>query len=215
MKRREEEIAREFETHIAHEAEELISRGVPSAEAWLQARRRFGNSTSIKETVYEMNPTQWLDTIGRDLRYGLRQLRLSPGFTLTAILSLALGIGANTAIFQLIDAVQLRSLPVKNPHELAEVKVDGGNGGWGVSNGAYEATNPLFEQIREHQQAFSGIFAWGSGDVRYGEGSETRPVHGLWLGGDPFGTLGVVPYRGRLFTGEEDHKGMRNRSRRD
>jgi hypothetical protein len=105
MKRREEEIAREFETHIAHEAEELISRGVPSAEAWLQARRRFGNSTSIKETVYEMNPTQWLDTIGRDLRYGLRQLRLSPGFTLTAILSLALGIGANTAIFQLIDAV--------------------------------------------------------------------------------------------------------------
>ena len=79
-----------------------------------------------------MNSSSWLDSIWQDLRYGVRQFRLSPGFALVAIVSLALGIGANTAIFQLLDAVRLRSLPIHNPQELAEMRIVGGNGGMGV-----------------------------------------------------------------------------------
>ena len=84
-----------------------------------------------------MNILGWIENIWRDLRYGARLLRRSPGFALVGILSLALGIGANTAIFQLLDAVRLRSLPVPKPHELAEVRIVGGNHGMGINPGAY------------------------------------------------------------------------------
>ncbi len=152
-------------------------------------------------------PGPWLETILRDLEYGLRQLRRSPGFALIAILSLALGIGFNTAIFQLIDAVALRSLPVRSPETLAAVKLAGGNRGWGLAPREYDSTNPLFEQISRNQQAFTHLFGWGSADIYYGEGRDSRPIRGVWLAGDPFGTLGIVAHRGRLWTGETDHKG--------
>jgi len=120
-----------------------------------------------------------------DLRHGARLLRLSPGFTLVAVLSLALGIGANTAIFQLLDAVRLRSLPIARPHELAEVKIVGGNGGMGINPGRHgQLTRPLWEEIQRHQQAFSGAFAWASTDVQVGAGSELRRAKGLWVSGD-------------------------------
>src|SRR3989442_5536131 len=82
-----------------------------------------------------MNSLRWIESIWRDLRYGARLLRMSPGFALVAIASLALGIGANTAIFQLLNAVRLRSLPVPNPQELAEVRIVGGNRGMGLNPG--------------------------------------------------------------------------------
>src|SRR6266436_8125293 len=112
-----------------------------------------------------MSSSNRLDSIWQDLRYGARQLRLGPGFALVAILSLALGIGANTAIFQLLDAVRLRSLPVHNPQELAEVRIAGGNGGMGVNPGRYvQLTRPVWQQIQTQQQAFSGAFAWSEND---------------------------------------------------
>src|SRR5438105_4497862 len=98
----------------------------------------------------------------RDAQYGLRLLRRAPLFTTVAILSLALGIGANAAIFQLIDTVRLRSLRVANPQELAEVRADGVHG-FGVSaDFNSEVTYPLWEQIRTHQTAFAAMFAWGN-----------------------------------------------------
>ena len=155
-----------------------------------------------------MNTLGLIDALCRDVRYGLRQLRLNPGFMLTALASLALGIGANTAIFQLLSAVRLRSLPVKNPHELAEVKIEGGNRGWGVNPGwPNEATYPLWEQVRDHQEAFSGIFAWGVGESDLGEGEQKRKVHSLWVTGAAFDTLGVAPHRGRLLTQGDDRRG--------
>jgi hypothetical protein len=145
-----------------------------------------------------------VDGLLGDLRQGARLLRLSPGFTLVAVLSLALGIGANTAIFQLLDAVRLRSLPIARPHELAEVKIVGGNGGMGINPGRYgQLTRPLWEEIQRHQQAFSGTFAWASSDVRVGEGSELRRAKGLWVSGDFFRVLGVQAERGRLILPED------------
>jgi len=102
-----------------------------------------------------------MHTLWQDLKFGARLLRLNPSFAAIALLSLALGIGANTAIFQLLDAVRLRSLPVKNPQELAIVRVDERHWASGHIEGPYSyLTNPMWEQIRDRQQGFSGIFAW-------------------------------------------------------
>ena len=146
----------------------------------------------------------WVDGLGQDVRHGARLLRLSPGFTLVAVLSLALGIGANTAIFQLLDAVRLRSLPIAQPHELAEVRIVGGNGGMGINAGPYgQLTRPLWEEIEKHQQAFSGAFAWAVNEVPVGEGNELRHARGLWVSGDFFRVLGVRAERGRLILPED------------
>src|ERR1700690_600434 len=143
----------------------------------------------------------------RDIRFALRSLRKSPGFTATAILTLALGIGANTAIFQLLDAVRLRSLPVADPQSLASVQIRGGNRGFGVRSDDTKLTYPLWQQIRAQQQALSGVFAWNSNDFHLGQGSQERLAQGLWVSGEMFATLGVSPVKGRLFTAEDDRPG--------
>ena len=152
-----------------------------------------------------MKSLRWIESIWRDLRYGARLLRRSPGFALVGILSLALGIGANTAIFQLLDAVRLRSLPVPKPHELAEVRIVGGNHGMGLNADRYgELTRPVWQEIREHHEPFSGVFAWSAEDVRVGQGSDLRRAHGLYVSGEFFRVLGVQPWRGRLILPEDE-----------
>ncbi|MGH9159594.1 MAG: ABC transporter permease [Vicinamibacteraceae bacterium] len=144
-------------------------------------------------------PKEHVRMILHDLRFAVRTARGRPGFTLTAVLTLALGIGANTAIFQLIDAVRLRTLPVHEPNELAEVSIVGGNGGFLLHSGRYEQlTRPIWEELRRHQQAFVGLFAWATFDVRVGERPDLRRAHGLYVTGDFFRVLGVRPSRGRL-----------------
>jgi predicted permease len=145
-----------------------------------------------------------MDRLLQDFRYGLRQLRKSTGFTTTAILMLALGIGANTAIFQLLAAVRLRSLPVEKPQELAEVKIVGGNQGMGLNQQYGELTQPLWREIRDQQQAFSGIFAWSVNQRYVGQGSKMHHFNGLWVSGNFFRVLGVRPWRGRLLTSEDE-----------
>src|SRR5262245_30969272 len=140
-----------------------------------------------------------------DFRYALRQLLKELGFTIVAVLILALGIGANTAIFQLLDAVRLRSLPVEKPHELVEVKIVGGNRGMGLNPAKYGGlTRPIWQEIRESQQVFSGAFAWGAAELRVGKGSELRRVSGIRVSGDFFPVLGVRPWQGRLFQPEDE-----------
>ena len=124
---------------------------------------------------------------------------------MSALVSLGLGIGANTAIFQLLDAVRLRSLPVQNPHELAEVRIAGGHQGMFILDNEYAAlTRPVWQEIRKNQQAFSGIFAWVADEVNIGQGSEMRRVKSISVSGDYFRVLGVRPWRGRLIAAEDE-----------
>ncbi len=151
--------------------------------------------------------TRFVDHAIRDTRYGLRLLRRSPIFTSVAILSLALGIGANAAIFHLIDTIQLRTLAIPHPEELAEVRPDGPQA-FGTYDGVNaKATGPLWELIRANQSAFSTMFAWGDADFIVGRGSESRRARGLWVSGDFFGALGIAPVRGRLLGPDDDRSG--------
>ena len=128
-------------------------------------------------------------------------------FAVVAIVSLALGIGANAAIFQLIDTVRFRSLPVADPEGLVEIRAEGVSS-FGVStNFNAEVTNPLWEQMRSHQQALASMFAWGDTQFAVGRAEESRQAHGLWVSGDFFQALGVTPERGRLLTADDDRRG--------
>ena len=152
-----------------------------------------------------------MNALLQDIRYGLRTLAKSPGFAAVAILTLALGIGANAAIFQLIDAVQLRTLPVKDPATLAIVHIDKKHWGSGNFNGPYaEFSFPLWQQVEQRQQAFSSIAAWGGGagqNVNLATGGEVDLAHNIWVSGDFFKTLGIQPFIGRLISDADDQTG--------
>jgi len=149
----------------------------------------------------------WLQTALQDLRFALRTLRKSPAFAATAILTLALGIGANTSIFQLLDAVRLRSLPVADPASLVKVQIKGGLHDFGWSTSGTALSTALWEQIRTQREAFSGFLAWRSAPFGIGERDQERLAQGLWVSGEMFPLLGIVPIRGRLFTPEDDRPG--------
>ncbi len=149
-----------------------------------------------------------MEKLWQEVKFGARMLRRSSGFTSVAVLTLALGIGANTAIFQLIDAVRLRRLPVQNPQELVDIGFDHRGFYAGHLDGRYPVlTNALWEQIRERQQVFSGEFAWGTDALNLSRGGEVRYAQTLWVSGDFFRVLGVQPALGRVFTVADDRKG--------
>jgi predicted permease len=144
----------------------------------------------------------------QDLQFGLRMLKKNPGFTAVAVLSLALGIGANTAIFQLVNAVRLKTLPVAHPEQLVNIRLTDMDAARGFKPSQYPAvTNPIWEQIRDRNEAFSGVLAWGRGDFNLAQGGEVRSAKGLWVSGDFFNLLGVQPERGRLLTAADDQRG--------
>src|SRR5215510_9960587 len=133
-----------------------------------------------------------MSSLWKDVWYSLRQLRNSPACTLIAILTLALSIGANTAIFQLIDAIRLRSIPVKNPEELATVRIADRHWGSGQFSGPYsELSFPMWEQIRDRQQGFARIAVWSAQRFNLATGGEIRYAKVLRVSGDFFQVLGV------------------------
>jgi putative ABC transport system permease protein len=135
-------------------------------------------------------------------------LRKAPGFTAAAVLSLALGIGANTAIFQLLDAVRLKTLPVRAPNELAQVGLANPDKRRGSYSDRYNSlTNPLWEQIRDRQQAFSGVFAWSLGNFNLAQSGEVRIAKSLWVSSEFFNVLGVQPSLGRVLNASDDVRG--------
>jgi putative ABC transport system permease protein len=144
----------------------------------------------------------------RDLRHAFRLLRLSPGFTIVAILTLALGIGANTAIFELIDSIRLRTIPVKNPQELGTVRIADRHWGSGQFSGQYSQLSfPMWEQIRKRQEGFSEMAVWTGQEFNLANGGEVHYAKGLRVSGEFFSVLGVQPILGRLINPEDDQPG--------
>ena len=161
--------------------------------------RSFGNITQASEASRAVWIWPFLETLLQDMRYALRNLRAKPGFAATAILSLALGIGANTAIFSILNAVMLRSLPVADPQRLVQLQ---------TATGQSSFTNPIWEEVRDHQQAFAGALAFDSDQFDLASGGESHFAQGLWASGDFFRVLGVPALRGRVFTtGDDVHGG--------
>jgi putative ABC transport system permease protein len=150
-----------------------------------------------------------LESFWQDIRYGARVLRRSPGFAIVALLSLTLGIGANGAIFQLLDIVRLRTLPVHDPHAIVEVRIaPSPRGRTGAFIGARPAlTNPLWEQIRDRQQSLSEIFAYGNASFDLSAGGESRIAQGMFVSGAYFRALEARPAAGRLFEPADDVRG--------
>jgi len=205
----DDERRRELEAHLAIETDERVARGMSYEDARLAAHRKLGNVTLVREEIYDMNTAAIFDSAWRDLRYGFRLLRRNSGFAVVAIASLALGIGANTAIFQLLDAVEFRLLPVSAPKQLVEIRptLETRHGNMTGRAGRATLTYALWEQIRSRQEAFSSLTAWGVGKFDLATSGESRLVDGLWVSGDFFNTLGVPPALGRVFTPSDDVRG--------
>ena len=143
----EDEMDEELRSHIQHRADDLERSGLLRPEAERRARIEFGGYERSKEEIRHTLGAHFIETLLQDLRFGFRVLRKSPGFTTVAILTLALGIGANTAIFSLMNAVMLQLLPVPRPQELVQLQLF--NPANGHTNPSL--TNPIWEQVRDHQ----------------------------------------------------------------
>ncbi len=220
-KRMLEELDQDIRDHIAQETQDNIDRGMSPQEARYAAMRKFGNVTRVKEDTREVWSFVWLEQLLQDIRFGLRMLRKSPGFAIVAILTLALGIGANTAIFSLIDAVMLRSLPVENPSQLVLLQ-------WGARNspnvhgyqsagdcandmrlgaknpGGCSFSEPMFREIAQ-SNIFSGTAAFAnSGRLNLTGNGAATVINGQVVSGDFFRTMGVKAAAGRVFEPSDD-----------
>jgi predicted permease len=204
------DLKEEMRLHRELREQEQIGHGLSPRMAHYVVQKRFGNDLVLREVSRDMWGWNWLENSLQDVRYGLRRLVKSPGFTAVAVLTLALGIGANTALFQLLDAVRLRMLPVNNPQELAELRLT--TPAWQAGPGSFynwhaELTNAIWERIREQQQAFIAIFAWAPDTFNLAPRGEARLVPGIWVSGDFFNALGVKSAFGRLIAPTDDQHG--------
>lgn len=204
----ERDLQDEIDFHLGQEAKLRRERGAPAEQALATARRDFGNIGLVKEATRAMWGWTSVDRAVQDVRYACRTLMRTPAFTAVAVLSLALGIGANAAVFQLLDAVRLRALPVEQPTDLVEVQIAHPRLRTGGFTGRRpELTFAQWEQIRDRQQALFGAFAWGTSAFNMASGGEARYASGLWVSGDFFTVLGVGATLGRVLTTADDHTG--------
>jgi len=200
------EIKAELQAHIAMRTEHNLAAGMSPREAARDARVRFGNPTATQERVHAADAALLLENLWLDLRYALRQLRRSPGFAVTVIATLALGIGANLAVFQLLYGVLLAQLPVPHPEQLYALHAVRSpfDGDWSFSYGAYQRL------VQASGGAMSPITARSgsrSGYLQEGNGPPTPAVTQM-VSGNFFSVLGVAPYAGRLFTVNDDRQGQ-------
>jgi predicted permease len=204
-KQRERDLEREIRADLELEAAERQSSGLSEEEARLAARRAFGNSTFVKEDVRAMWGFAFPSQLAQDLRYALRTIRSNRAFSAAAILSLALGIGANTAIFSLMDALLMRFLPVRNPGELVQLMlVERGRPGESFGY-------PSIGALASRTDIFAGVCGFSSYSFNVASNVASREaterVPGAWVTGAFYRTLGVEPFAGRLLTPDDDRPG--------
>lgn len=218
---REAEITEEISQHLNDRYEELLAGGASPQHAEQSLKQEL-NAGHLDAQLRSLLPLAQpplvpghedrgniLTGLWRDLHYASRSLRLNRGFSMVAILSLMLGIGANTAIFQLLDAIRMRSLPVENPQQLVDVHIaTPPHGRTGAFRGRVsQLTNGIWENLRDHQEAFSGLAAWGVTSLNLSQGGEARYAEALWVSGSLFETLGLHPAQGRLIAVADDQRG--------
>ena len=206
--RRDSDLEDELRAHLEFAADEARRHAPDETDAARPARMRAGGMSQAMDAVREQRSMWWLDQLGRDVRHGARALRSSPSFTTVALLTLALGIGANGAIFQLLDTVRNRTLSVQDPDRLAIVSL-ADMSRWSRVQGrrstGYPAlTNPLWEQFRDHQRVFAGVLAWSNMDLRLDRSLGAALAKGLLVSGEFFDVLGVRAQVGRLLTSADD-----------
>jgi predicted permease len=202
-RQREEEIDRELRDHLELEAQEQRESGLPPDEALHAAERAFGNTTLVAEEIRETRMFAWFGSIAQDIRYGVRILRKNPGFTTVAVCTLALGIGANTAIFTVVNAVLLNRLPYADASRLVTLWEQRPERGW-VQN-IVSAAN--FVDWRKQNHVFTQLAAMSQGLFDVGGAGEPLEVRGEQVSADLFPVLGVRAMLGRTFTPEEDQPG--------
>ena len=201
------DIEREMDFHIREKADDLIAGGMSEGEARRAAKRQFGNQAARREETRGMDIAEWVQSVAGDARYAVRSLVNSPVFAVVTIVSLGLGIGANTTIFTLLDAVVLRPLAVERPSELAYVGITDSTRVTSSKGPSAYFTNPLWEQVRDRQDVFTSVAAFGETDFNLAEGGEAHRVSGAYVSGDFFKTFAVSPAAGRLFTRGDDVRG--------
>jgi hypothetical protein len=220
------DLSEEIREHLEEKIEELVASGMSRKEAAHAARREFGNVTLIEEDSRAAWRWPSLENFLMDVRYGIRMLRKNPGFTTVAVLTLALGIGSNTAIFSLINAVMLRTLPVRNPEQLVVLKWKARqNPGtrnsyfWGgcpgentfSSSGASSCSFSyrVYEQFHGNRDVFSGVFGFvpPSGVTEITVNGQTSQARGDFVSGNFFSTLGVEAAIGRVLDPLDDISG--------
>ncbi|MCZ2075340.1 MAG: ABC transporter permease [Bryobacterales bacterium] len=184
----------ELQFHLAMREQRLVESGVPAGEAHARALRELGNPTILAEQTLDSWRYSFVDTLIQDVQYGLRTMRRNPGFTLAAILSLSLGIGANTAVFSLMDTVMLRMLPVHNPERLV---IFAHRGDGEASTGS---NYPLYETLRKQSKSFLDVLAFWALPMKVRVGGETIPVDGQYVTPNYFSGLGARPILGRAFS---------------
>ncbi len=200
-RRRDDELDRELKAHLEQEADEQREAGLSPEDARFAAQRALGNAALIKEESRDVWTWTWLEQLGQDVRYALRGMRKSPGFTAVAVISLALGIGANTAIFTLIDRLMLRMLPVREPRELVLIKlIEKGRTGDSLSY-------PVIQALDERRDIFAGVAGFSGAMFNTGPSSAVERVSGAWVSGAYFETLGLTSPLGRLLAREDDRPG--------
>jgi predicted permease len=205
-RRRDDEPTSEIQSHIALHVDDLVRRGVDPIEARRQAILSLGGIDPTVEAIRDRRSLPILDAIWQDVRYGTRLLRRHPGFTAVAVTTLALGIGANTAIFSLVDAVLLKSLPVADPGRL--VVIDRVTRRGEIQNASY----PLFERLHEQDALFAGVLASEDGTLRVrlstaGSGTDVEEAVIQLVSGNFFDVLGVRPFVGRTLSALDDRLG--------
>jgi len=200
----EDELSDELQFHLRKLVEEKLANGLKPEEAHYAALRELGAMEQIKEECRDVRRVNHIETFLQDTRYGLRQFRRNPGFAAAVVITLALSIGANTAMFTLLDAILLRLLPVQDAEQLYQVRRSG-TGEPERLTGAF--TNTLWQNLRTRQDVFSGMAAWGITDFNLSRGGAVERAPGLWVSGDYFATLGARAALGRLITRDDDRRG--------
>ena len=195
----------ELRFHFDQQVEKHLKSGMTREQATRRARIEVGGHEQLREEIRDARGVNLIETLFQDIRYGLRILARTPVISCVAILSLALGIGANTAIFRLIDTVMLRMLPVQKPEELMQVRIQSPKSPNDEPDPTF--TSALWEELRDRQDFFSGMFSWSSTQFDLGQGGTVHDVNGLFASGDYFSTLGVRPAAGRLIAAVDDKRG--------